>query len=140
MKKWWVIAGVVLIFAVAFYIIISTIPINKTLSYGENGTRFVDTITKVTDNWNKNEIQKSLDNTSYSTIIVELNEKTDANSVIQTLSQGEFQVIHVSILRPIIITANATMPAIAKLDVNPNVTRIFFAAPGGGPVLQDSVP
>lgn len=105
---------------------------------GTNGTRFVDTITKIAPGYNRNDIQKSLEQYSFSPIIFEIDDPKNADSILLSLSKDEFQLRKVA---PTIsaIAGNATQNAILKLENNPHVTNIYYESRGGS-LLQDSGP
>lgn len=106
---------------------------------GTNGTRFVDTITKVVD-VGKDRIQKQLDESSYASIIIELDGGLkNIDIVLSSLSPDEFILEEISRGTPPVITGNATKSAISKLENSSLVGKIYYNTGKGELFLQDSV-
>ena len=124
MKTKYLIGGIILILALAFYLMVSVKSPRNTVASGENGTRFVDTISKIPTPENKNRIQKMLDETSYALIAVAIDDPSHINTVLSSLSSDEFVLIEVT--RSVsAFSGNATQEAITKLQNNPYVGDIY---------------
>lgn len=129
MKKWWIIVGIIIVLALfAYLIILHNSTINK-YDAGTNGTRFVDGITKIATDRNKDYIQTSLDNISYAPIIFEVDEERNVDTVLVGLSESEFKLVDILSGLPKLVSGNATATAILKLQNNPHIVRIYYNYP-----------
>ena len=105
---------------------VTTIENNNTINGNIPGSRFVDSITKISEEINANLIEADLNEFSYARILVNVDDSNNIEPILTSLSKEDFSV---NLISPGLIpqfSGNATAKAIKQLNENPHVLKIYF--------------